>query len=57
MPDYLVIGCVTLPQPDDNFLQDENSGDILWEVTFLICYMLGLAVLFAIIEFIIELSK
>ena len=47
-----VIGCLTLPQPDDNILQYENSAFYLLirkyliiMTIFFICYMIGVTVL------------
>ena len=50
-----VIGCLTLPQPDDNILQYENSENsefyllirkyLIIMTIFFICYMIGVTVL------------
>ena len=53
-----VIGCLTLPQPDDNILQYENSAFYLLirkyliiMTIFFICYMIGVTVLIVTYHF------
>ena len=53
-----VIGCLTLPQPDDNILQYENSEFYLLirkyliiMTIFFICYMIGVTVLIVTYHF------
>jgi len=56
-----VIGCLTLPQPDDNILQYENSENsefyllirkyLIIMTIFFICYMIGVTVLIVTYHF------